>query len=109
MLDPELRRKLSRVNRERPSVEPAPQPASEPHVVTLEEILPGRVHTHQHGDLYVCETKLDVLLPKDAESIMSSVAEVGKLVAKAVALLASPSPPDLVLNRHCGECEFQGR
>jgi len=79
MLDPELRRKLSRVNRERPSVESAPQPASEPHVVTLEDILPGRVHTHQHGDLYVCERKLDVLLPKDAESIVTSIGGVTQL------------------------------
>jgi len=37
------------------------------------------------------------------------VGEVGKLTGKAVALLSSTSPPDLVLNRHCGECEFQAR
>jgi predicted RecB family nuclease len=37
------------------------------------------------------------------------VNEVRKLVEKAVAVLASPSPPDLVLNRHCAECEFQTR
>jgi len=37
------------------------------------------------------------------------VGEVRKLAEKAAGLLASASPPDLVLNRHCGECEFQAR
>jgi hypothetical protein len=32
-----------------------------------------------------------------------------KLTDKIGTLLASPSPPDLVLNRHCAECEFQNR
>jgi len=35
--------------------------------------------------------------------------EVRKHLEKIAALLASPTPPDLVLNRHCGECEFQAR
>ena len=35
--------------------------------------------------------------------------EVRKLISKIVALLASPAPPDLILNRHCAECEFQTR
>jgi predicted RecB family nuclease len=35
--------------------------------------------------------------------------EVRKRLGKIVALLASPAPPDLVLNRHCAECEFQAR
>lgn len=35
--------------------------------------------------------------------------EARKIVEKSVALLASPTPPDLVLNRHCSECEFQAR
>jgi predicted RecB family nuclease len=35
--------------------------------------------------------------------------EIRKLTAKIVALLSSDSPPDLVLNRHCVECEFRGR
>lgn len=33
--------------------------------------------------------------------------EVRKRVEEIATLLASPMPPDLVLNRHCGECEFQ--
>jgi predicted RecB family nuclease len=35
--------------------------------------------------------------------------EVRKLTDKIGALLASPSPPELVLNRHCAECQFQNR
>ncbi len=35
--------------------------------------------------------------------------EVRTLTGKIGALLSSNSPPDLVLNRHCPECEFQTR
>jgi predicted RecB family nuclease len=35
--------------------------------------------------------------------------DVRKLTDKIGTLLASPSPPDLVLNRHCAQCEFQNR
>ena len=35
--------------------------------------------------------------------------EVRKRLGKIAALLASSAPPDLVLNRHCAECEFQAR
>jgi predicted RecB family nuclease len=35
--------------------------------------------------------------------------EVRKRLGKITALLASPTPPDLALNRHCAECEFQAR
>ena len=34
------------------------------------------------------------------------VRDVQKLVEKTAALLANPAPPDLMLNRHCAECEF---
>jgi predicted RecB family nuclease len=34
---------------------------------------------------------------------------VRKRIEKLVALLSNPAPPDLVLNRHCAECEFQAR
>jgi predicted RecB family nuclease len=33
--------------------------------------------------------------------------EVRKLTRKTAALLSNPSPPDLILNRHCAACEFQ--
>lgn len=35
--------------------------------------------------------------------------EVLKLIGKLDALLSGASPPDLVLKRHCGECEFQAQ
>lgn len=35
--------------------------------------------------------------------------EVRMLVSKVAALLAEDAAPDLVLNRHCAECEFQAR
>ena len=35
--------------------------------------------------------------------------EVEKLADKIGVLISSPSPPDLILNRHCAECEFQTR
>ncbi len=35
--------------------------------------------------------------------------EVRKRIEKIAALLANPTPPDLVLNRHCAGCEFQAR
>jgi predicted RecB family nuclease len=35
--------------------------------------------------------------------------EVRKRLEKPAALLSGPTPPDLVLNRHCAECEFQAR
>jgi len=35
--------------------------------------------------------------------------DVRKLTDKIGTLLAGPSPPDLVLNRHCAECKFQNR
>ncbi len=34
---------------------------------------------------------------------------VHKAVSQATALLSASSPPDLILNRHCPECEFQDR
>src|ERR1035437_7494032 len=39
----------------------------------------------------------------------SLVSEVRALIEKTATLLSSPLPPDLILNRHCAECEFQTR
>lgn len=39
--------------------------------------------------------------------ISALAGEVRKRLGKIAALLASPTLPDLVLNRHCAECEFQ--
>ena len=41
--------------------------------------------------------------------IAALTGEVRKLTRKIANLLSSQSPPDLVLNRHCAECEFQAR
>ena len=35
--------------------------------------------------------------------------EVQKVIQKIEAMLSGNSPPDLILNRHCVECEFQAR
>jgi hypothetical protein len=46
--------------------------------------------------------------PRVTKVKTSSLAdEVRKRLEKIAALFASPTPPDLVLNRHCAECEFQ--
>jgi len=41
--------------------------------------------------------------------IPTLAAEVRRCLTKIAGILSSSSPPDLVLNRHCAECEFQGR
>jgi predicted RecB family nuclease len=52
-----------------------------------------------HGDRYdTLKVKLSTL-----------AGEVQKRVKKIAALLLDNSPPDLVLNPHCGQCEFQAR
>ncbi len=35
--------------------------------------------------------------------------EVRRRVERIASLLSRPTPPELILNRHCGECEFQTR
>jgi predicted RecB family nuclease len=52
-----------------------------------------------HGDSYAT---LKVKIPAFAS-------EVRKRIKEITALLAGNSPPDLVLNRHCGQCEFKTR
>jgi predicted RecB family nuclease len=46
-----------------------------------------------------------------ASKVMTSalVADVRTSTDRITALLSAASPPDLRLNRHCGECEFQAR
>jgi predicted RecB family nuclease len=41
--------------------------------------------------------------------LSSLVSEVQKRIDDITTLLAGESPPALVLNRHCGQCEFQAR
>ena len=52
-----------------------------------------------HGDSHAM---LKVKIPTFAS-------EVRKRIKQITALLAGNSPPDLVLNRHCGQCEFKTR
>jgi predicted RecB family nuclease len=42
-------------------------------------------------------------------NLSSLASEVRKRITEVSALLADNSPPALVLNRHCGQCEFQAR
>jgi predicted RecB family nuclease len=61
-----------------------------------DEVLYGKIiHGDSHDALRVKTSRLR--------------SEVRKLTAKIGELLSSPSAPDLILNRHCGECEFQAR
>jgi predicted RecB family nuclease len=52
-----------------------------------------------HGDSHAM---LKVKIPAFAS-------EARKRIKETTALLAGNSPPDLVLNRHCGQCEFKTR
>jgi predicted RecB family nuclease len=65
-------------------------------VVTGREISVGII---KHGDDHT------TLIVK----VAALAGKVRKCVEQIVALLSSQSPPDLVLNRHCAECEFQAR
>jgi predicted RecB family nuclease len=53
------------------------------------------IHGHDHATLRI--------------KVASLLDTVKKLVGKMAALLAIGSPPDLILNRHCAECEFRDR
>ncbi len=53
------------------------------------------IHGDNHAVLNVKAPTLDV--------------ELRKRIAEITVLLSSPSPPDLILIPHCGECEFQAR
>lgn len=61
-----------------------------------------------------CEISLGKIIHGDNYAslkvrIAALTSEVRKLTRKIANLLSSNSPPDLVLNRHCSECEFQAR
>jgi predicted RecB family nuclease len=64
--------------------------------------LTGRLVNHGriiHGDDHTTSTV----------NTASLASEVRRFVGRISILLADPSPPDLVLNRHCAECEFRVR
>jgi len=69
--------------------------------LVLSEMLGGEIRLGKiiHGDNYA---SLKV-------RVAAMTSEVRKLTRKIANLISSNSPPDLVLNRHCSECEFQAR
>jgi len=66
--------------------------------LVLSEVLGRRISLSKitHGDDHAT---LKVKIP----GLLSATR---RLISEATALLAGGSPPDLILNRHCGECEF---
>jgi predicted RecB family nuclease len=59
-----------------------------------------------------CEVTLGRIVHGDAQvtaklKLSALKNEVADLIDKIAVLISSPAPPDLVLNRHCAECEFQ--
>jgi predicted RecB family nuclease len=60
------------------------------------EVSRGKI---MHGDSYATAKV----------QLSSLTSEVRKRITYVTALLANNSPPDLVLNQHCGQCEFQAR
>jgi len=107
MLPPEIRRKLARLNvsRQPPAASSQQSDASgadssqftvdsspsgdASHIATsgvehpgarrLEDILPGRVHEHEGGRLYVVERRVETLYPAGKEKIAAAVQEVRQL------------------------------
>jgi len=83
MLPRDLRRKLSKVNRERGTTEPADDSEIRtPHSAIrnrLEDVVPGRVHVHEHGELYVCERRIEELHLAGNDEISSAIQEVRRV------------------------------
>jgi predicted RecB family nuclease len=67
----------------------------------LSDVLGGEVSVGKiiHGDNHATQNVKTSTL----------VAEARKRLDKIATLLSNLAPPDLVLNRHCAECEFQAR
>ena len=60
-----------------------------------------------------CEVGLGKILHGDRHAtlkvkVSSLAGEVRKRIGDITSLLANSSPPELVLIRHCPQCEFQG-
>ena len=74
------------------------------------EISLGKIiHGDDHATLKV---KTGARTAESARAPVTSkglAGEVRKRIEKVTALLSNPAPPDLVLNRHCAECDFQAR
>lgn len=66
------------------------------------------------SELLGCEVGLGKIIHGDDRATLkvntgAMVSEVRRLTEKIGALLSSNSPPELILNRHCPECEFQNQ
>jgi predicted RecB family nuclease len=66
------------------------------------------------SEVMACETGFGKVIHGDRRATLkvklsSLVSMVRKEIKNLSALLAGNSPPELVLNRHCAECEFQDR
>ncbi len=66
------------------------------------------------SELQGCEVGPGKIIHGEDRSIVtvkpsSLQTDVRTLTRNIAALLSNPSPPDLILNRHCAECEYQGR
>ncbi len=66
------------------------------------------------SEMLACEVGLGKIIHGNEYSTLmvktgALTSEVRRLSAKIGSLLSSNSPPELVLNRHCTECEFQNR
>src|SRR5262249_27801546 len=74
---------------------------------------PGNTVVRGHGDKYQAKLLQNIIHGDDHATLKVKTAalggEVRKRLERIIALLSSPTPPDLVLNRHCGECEFRDR
>ncbi len=78
MLPSDIRRKLSQINIERENSarlesggSSEPRPPMGP--LALEDILPGRVHVREFGELYVIERDIELIYPSGKDKIASSV------------------------------------
>ena len=82
--------------------------------ITREHRLLLAFDTHRLSGLVGREIRLGRIMHGDNYATLSVntlpfAKEVRKLVDDITALLIGNTPPDLVLNRHCGQCEFQSR
>ena len=99
----------------RPDTEAQDQPSPNHHFR-----LATRGRSIQMGDAHVLseaagrEVSLGKIMHGDSQATLkvklsSLASEVQKRIKDITTLLADNSPPDLVLNRHCHQCEFQAR
>ena len=82
--------------------------------ITREHRLLLAFDTHRLSELVGREVRLGKIVHGDNYATLNVktlpfAKEVRKLINDITALLTGNTPPDLVLNRHCHQCEFQSR